>query len=68
MHITMQANFASFLVRRLGPFQVAVFAVLAFSATSVPSAHAQFTFASDNATNYGGTWNNGSDQGSGFGA
>ena len=30
-------------------------------------AHAQFTFASDSASNYGGTWNNGSDQGTGFG-
>jgi len=40
--------------------------VLLFAA--VPRAVAQFTFATDNASNYGGSWANGSDQGTGFGA
>jgi fibronectin-binding autotransporter adhesin len=39
----------------------------AFALLSSPHSRAQFTFASDNASNYGGTWNNGSDQGTGFG-
>jgi autotransporter-associated beta strand protein len=49
---------------------IAIFAAITalFFVGAISDAHAQFTFASDNAANYGGTWNNGSDQGSGFGA
>jgi autotransporter-associated beta strand protein len=38
-----------------------------FSCLVIPKSHAQFTFATDNADNYGGNWTVGSDGGSGFG-
>ena len=38
-----------------------------FSCLVIPKSHAQFTFATDNADNYGGNWTVGTDGGSGFG-
>ncbi|MFM8809548.1 MAG: autotransporter-associated beta strand repeat-containing protein, partial [Chthoniobacterales bacterium] len=42
----------------------AIFAL--FFVAAINDARAQFTFASDSADNYGGSWANGSDQGTGF--
>jgi len=38
-----------------------------FYGVLIPKSHAQFTFATDSADNYGGNWTAGSDGGSGFG-
>ena len=38
-----------------------------FSCLVISKSHAQFTFATDNASNYGGSWLGSSDGGSGFG-
>ena len=50
---------------RLRAFFFAITAL--FFVGAINDARAQFTFANDSADNYGGTWNNGSDQGTGFG-
>ena len=48
-------------------FSILVLGLVAMAATG-GTAQAQFTWATDNAGNYGGSWTNGSDGGTGFGA
>lgn len=52
--------------RKVSPLAPLVAFVLGFSAAT-DSARAQFTFASDDASNYGATWTDGEDGGTGFG-
>jgi len=47
---------------------VIVVSTLILASFGAGSADAQFTWATDNAGNYGGSWTNGSDGGTGFGA
>jgi len=62
----MQANFVARIGRPSAVKSVLIFSVCAVVTASIPEARAQFTFDSDNGGNYGGTWANGSNGGSGF--
>ena len=62
----MQANLAARMVRPLSTKCIFVFAASALFAVSIPEARAQFTFASDNAGNYGAGWTNNANGGTGF--